>query len=320
MVLASLETDRAARLEPAIGISSSSTVPRDDGSGWLPLRQPRTDWVLSGPSSYDGLACLAFVRRAGGTNLGRLLQRGPLRVFRWNALPGDLPSAVLLNTSGGVVGGDRLAVQVRLEPGTAALITSQAAEKVYRSSGAAATVDVRLDLAEGAWLEWLPQETILFDRAKLRRRLRVEIAAAARLLAADMLVFGRRARGERFRTGLLHDRWEVQADGRLVWADALRLTGDPGALLEAPFGFAGAGALATCMYFGPDAEDRLELARELSERPHVRSGATCIGPVLIVRWLADDPAAVRRALQEFCARFRHAVAGLPERVPAVWQT
>jgi urease accessory protein len=124
-------------------------------------------------------------------------------------------------------------------------------------------VDVQLTLAEHAWLEWLPQETILFDRARLRRRLVLDLAESARLLAADLLVFGRRARGERFRRGLLHDRWEVRSAGRLVWADALCLAEDPGGLLEAPFGFAGTGAAVTAIYVAPDAADYvLEGARD----------------------------------------------------------
>jgi urease accessory protein len=207
-----------------------------------------------------------------------------------------------------------------MEPGASALMTSQAAEKAYRSARAEATVATRLELADGAWLEWLPQETILFDGARLRRSLRVEAAAEARLLVADMLVFGRRARGERFQHGTLHDHIEARIGGRLVWADALRLAPEPAALFEAPFALAGIGALATCLYLAPDAQAHIATARELAEAPDVRSGASGIGSVLVVRWLADDPAHVRRALRRFCAGFRHAVAGLPGRLPAIWRS
>ncbi len=262
---------------------------------------------------------MVFAHR-GTTGLARLFQKAPLRVLLPRSGPGEPQCAVLLNTSGGIVGGDALRVEARLETGAAAVITSPAADKAYRSAGAEATVDVALDLADDTWLEWLPQETILFDGARLRRRLRVDVAAQARLVAADMLVFGRRARGERFQSGILHDRWEVRIGHRLAWADALRLAPEPGALLDAPFGFGGAGAVATCIYVGPDADSRVELARDLAGSPDVQSGATCIGPVLVVRWFAADPASVRGALQQFCARFRHAVAGWPERVPAIWRT
>jgi urease accessory protein len=226
----------------------------------------------------------------------------------------------LLNTSGGIVGGNVLEIEARLAPRAAAMITTQAAEKVYRSAGPLSTIHVRLALAEDIWLEWLPQETILFDSARLRRRLVLDFAQSARLLGADLLVFGRRARGERFQNGLLHDSWEVRSAGRLVWAGALRLAGDPGRLLDAAFGFTAAGAAATAIYVAPDAMERLELARALIDRPDVQSGATCLPPVLILRWLGEDPARVRHALQQFCTRFRHAVAGLPERTPAIWRT
>jgi urease accessory protein len=269
--------------------------------------------------SPEGVAQLVFVQRET-THLARLFQKSPLRVFVPRPPPGEPPSAVLLNTSGGIVGGDALRVAVRLETGAAAVVTTQAAEKAYRSAGAEATVEVDLDLADETWLEWLPQETILFDGALLRRTLRVDLGPRARLVAADMLVFGRRARGEQFQTGLFSDRWEVRLGRRLVWADALHLAPEPGALLEAPFGFAGAAAFATCIYVAADAEDQIGLARALAKDKDVRSGVTCIGPVLVVRWLAADPTPLRPVLQRFCARFRHMVGGLPERVPAIWQT
>jgi urease accessory protein len=270
-------------------------------------------------TSSAGVARFVFAHR-GTTRLARLFQKAPLRVFVPRTAPGELPCAVLLNTSGGIVGGDALQVAVRLEAGAAAVITSQAAEKAYRSAGADATLDVDLDLGDRTWLEWLPQETILFDGARLRRRLRVDASAQARLVAADMLVFGRRARGERFQRGFVYDRWEVRIGRRLAWADALRLAPEPGALLDAPFGFASAGAAATAIYVAPDAADRLDLARALLDQQKVRSGATCVGPVLVLRWLGQDPAAVRAAVQQFCARFRHAVAGLPEGVPLIGRT
>ena len=274
--------------------------------------------ALSHSNSLEGAARLVFARR-GTTRLARLFQKAPLRVLMPRPAPGEPPGAVLLNTSGGIVGGDALQVEVRLEAGAAAVITSQAAEKAYRSAGADATLDVALDLADGTWLEWLPQETILFDGARLRRRLRVDAAAQARLVAVEMLVFGRRARGERFQRGFLYDRWEVCIGRRLAWVDTLRLAPEPGPLLDARFGFAEAGAAATAIYSAPDALDRLDIARVLIDYPGVRSGATCIGPVLVLRWLGDDPMAVRAAVQQFCARFRHAVAGLPERVPPIWR-
>ena len=143
-----------------------------------------------GARSPDGAARLEFSRRGAVTELGRLFQQGSLRVLRPNVPAGEPACAVLLNTSGG----DVLQIEGCLAPDAAAMITTQGAEKVYRSAGALSTVDVRLALGADTWLEWLRQDTILFDRARLRRRLVPDLAASARLLAADLLVFGRRAR------------------------------------------------------------------------------------------------------------------------------
>ncbi|MFN8927410.1 MAG: urease accessory protein UreD, partial [Rhodospirillales bacterium] len=123
---------------------------------------------------------------------------------------GDPTTAVVATTSGGIVGGDRMAVTATAGDGARALVTMQAAEKVYRSAGPDATVDVRLSAGVGAWLEWLPQETILFEGARLRRTTRVDLAADACALAGEMIVLGRIARGERLATGLVRDAGEVR--------------------------------------------------------------------------------------------------------------
>ena len=226
--------------------------------------------------------------------------------------------AVLINTGGGVVGGDRLQVEVVAGPGTRLRATSQAAEKVYRSAGPACTLDVRLVASADAWLEWLPQETILFDRCSFRRQILLELASSARALAGEITVLGRAAHGERLRSGSVRDRWQVRRDGRLLWADALRLEGELGACLEAPFGLAGARALATLVYVAEDARSSLEPARALIGADGVTAGVTCLPGVLIGRWLSTDAAALRRAYGAFAARLRALVAGLPERLPTVW--
>ena len=230
----------------------------------------------------------------------------------------DPVTAVIANTSGGVVGGDRLAVSITMGPDASATVTTQAAEKIYRSAGAAALMTTRLTAASGAWLEWMPQEAILFDQARLRRSMTIDITPGARLLAAESLVFGRIARGERFSTGLLHETWRVRRDGRLVWADALRLEEDIPRHLASRAGFGGALAAATILYAGDDAAARVDLARDLLATPGVRSGATCVAGLLVARLLAETPLALRRCLLAFWAGFRHDVAGLPARVPRLW--
>ena len=223
-----------------------------------------------------------------------------------------------MTTSGGLVGGDELEVRVRAGPGSAALVTTQAAEKVYRSAGPDVRLDVALELGEGAWLEWLPHETILFDASRLRRRTTLDLAAGARCLAAETVVFGRLARGERLTRGLLHDAWTVRREGRPVWRDATRLDGDLSARLAARAGFGGARAAATLLFAADDAAGWLAPARELIAAEGVQSGVTCLPGLLLARWLADDPARLRRAFCAFYVGLRHGVAALPARPPATW--
>jgi urease accessory protein len=251
-----------------------------------------TDDAPARADAGSGLARV-HVRNAGGeTRLALLEQRTPLRVLFPQVPAGEVPEAALINTGGGVVGGDRLAIEIVAGAGTRLRATSQAAEKVYRSAGPASTLQVRLSAGQDAWLEWLPQETILFDRCSFRRQILLELAPSARLLAGEITILGRSAHGERLSSGSIRDRWAVRSGGRLLWADALRLEGELETCLEAPFGFAGAKALATLVYAAEDARRWLEPARGLigaegthgrrhlpprrADRPLARRG--CRGP------------------------------------------
>ncbi|MBX9702042.1 MAG: urease accessory protein UreD, partial [Acetobacteraceae bacterium] len=197
-----------------------------------------------------------------GGALRVLDQAAPLRVLFPDPEPGDPILGAILNCAGGLAGGDSFEQAVRLDPGARATISSAAAEKVYRSLGPEARITTHLDIGAGAALEWIPQETILFNGARLDRRLRVDLAAGATLLAAEILVFGRSARGERLRHGTVLDRWRLHGpDGALVWADALELGGDLGAMLEAPFGFDGSEAMGTVLLAAPDAAAQLAPVR-----------------------------------------------------------
>jgi urease accessory protein len=264
----------------------------------------------------DGAADVVFGR--GG--LARLYQRTPCRVLFPRPEPDDLPVAALLTTSGGLAGGDRLRLSITAEAGARAIAATVAAEKIYRSLGPVTEVEVTLAADAGAWLEWLPQETILFDRARLSRRVTADVGEGARLLAAETVVFGRAARGERFSQGLLHESWRIRSAGRLVWADALRLEGDIAARLDAAAGFAGAAALATAVYVGDDAASHLPRARALAETSGGQGGATVVNGVLVARFLGPRADGVRRALMHYLTGLRHAAAGLPAALPRLWHT
>ena len=267
----------------------------------------------------DGEAVIGFALRDGRTRLADLYQRPPLRVLWPHPAEGDIPLAAIVNTGGGLVAGDTFRVTVRSGPGSRALVMAQAAEKVYRSTGGTARIETEQSAECGAWLEWLPQETILFADSRLSRRLRLDLTGDARVMAGEILVFGRLARGERTRNGHIRDAIELRRDGRLIWADALHLDGDYGPVLDSRAGFDGANACATLVYTGPDAPDLLATARDLLDDTGLRAAATCVNGVLVARWLAQDPQALRRSFGAFWAGFRRIAGSLPPRLPRLWE-
>jgi urease accessory protein len=228
----------------------------------------------------------------GRTRLAELGEGGGYRL----KLPrGERCEGVIVNTGGGMAGGDSLSVDLALDAGASAVVTTQSAEKIYRAQHDPATARLRLDLAAGACLSWLPQETILFDGARLDRRLEATIAADARLLIVEMVVLGRAAMGETMRAGSLIDQWRIRREGRLVFAEALRLDGAVEALLAAPCTGAGARAFATLMLVDPQAENLLEETREHLAGADCEAGASAWNGVLVVRLLGREAAAVRAA-------------------------
>lgn len=235
---------------------------------------------------------LGFVRRGTGTRLAVLAQDGCLRA-RFPRGAGCM--AVTLNTTGGIAGGDRMETRAVWEAGARAVVVAAAAERVYRArpGDPPARVSTQLELHAGAVGEWLPQETILFDHARLDRRLAVEMAADADFLGLEALVFGRTARGERFAHGSLADRFIIRRAGRPVLHDAIRLAGDPGETLRRRAVAAGAAAVATLVKVSPAASDRLDAIRAVL--PDFAAASTWDG-MLVARYVAPDGASLRRAL------------------------
>jgi urease accessory protein len=279
---------------------------------------------MQAPVVTHGRAEIGFVLRDGITRLKHLYQHDPLRVLFPLAAAGDIPVAALVTTSGGLVGGDRLEIVGSVGQGARACIAPQAAEKVYRSLGAASVIDIALDAGSGGWLEYLPLETILFDGARLERCCRLSVAADARAMAGEILVFGRLARGEVMISGAVRDAIEVRRDGRLIWADAFDPHGDL-TVLDHPTGLAGGRALATLIYVGDDAASLVELVRDLQAAqkaaepvPDGHAGATAIGAVLVARWVGCDVMAMRRAYATIWQAVRARAAGLPPRLPRLW--
>ena len=276
-----------------------------------------TEMIASaGGRSFAGAALVVFRRGSGRAEIADLYQQSPLRVLFPSTPDDPLPLAVLVNSAGGLVGGDSMSTSVIARDGASALVTMQAAEKVYRSTGAVTSISNRLNVAPDGWLEWLPQETIVFDQARLRRSMRIDLEGSAAMLAGEILVFGRTARGERMTSGLVHDAWEIRHNGRLVWADALHLDGNIAATLADRACFAGAVGYATLIYAAEDAASQLESVRETAGAGELHA-ATCMGSLLVARWLSREPHRLREAFGHVWCVLRKN-RGLPARLPRLW--
>jgi urease accessory protein len=266
----------------------------------------------------EGGARVTLRDDAGTTRLRELWHHDPVRVLLPEPVDDALPHVVLLNTAGGLVGGDSLRTEIGLGDRARALVTGQAAEKVYRSDGPDVAIRTALSAGRDAWLEWMPQETILFDASRLDRRLSISLAAGARCLAGEILVFGRRARGETIGRAWLRDRWEIRRDGRLAWADALALDPEAAGALDAPFALDGAAAMATLAYCGTDGPALLEGLREALAGHGEGIAASCVGEILLVRGLSPDAQALRRGVAAAWRFLRAAGGSLPARLPRLW--
>lgn len=266
----------------------------------------------------SGRAEVAVSFRAGAIRLDRLYQQGCAKAL----LPrthGPVPEVVLVNTSGGIAGGDRLDWRLAAGPDAALVATTQAAERVYRSTGPAGTVATRLDLGPRARFDWLPQETILFDAARLERTLEIDMAEDAALLAVETVVLGRGAMGETVRSGLLSDQWRIRRGGRLVHAEAVHADGDLAAATAGPATLAGGRAFATLVHAAPGAADRLPAARALladagAYALGIEAAATSKSDLLVARLVAADARPLRAALIRFLMAFRS------QSLPRVWST
>ena len=248
------------------------------------------------PPSLSAFGAVRLVARTveGGTEAHEVAEAGPLRL-RFPRLAEDALEAILINTAGGIAGGDRLEIAIEAGEGSFVAVTSQAAEKIYRSIGPAARITLSLAARARARLDWLPQETILFDRARVACTLDAEVAADARLTICESIVFGRTAMDERVRSGSWRDRWRIRRGGRLVFADALNLDGGIEKILARPAVARNAAAVATLVQVAPDAETRLDALRG-SFASDIEAGASGYDGIVVARLIAADGFLLRRAL------------------------
>jgi urease accessory protein len=260
----------------------------------VPSPSEQTDLAIFAANRSCGRVAVALALAQRGLRRTASREEGALRI-RFPAACADAPEAVLLNTAGGVAGGDHFAVDLALEAGTRLVVTTAAAEKVYRSLGTDARVEVTASLADGAELTWLPRETIVFDRARLRRTITVALAPDARLLLAETVVFGRTAMGETVREGIFADRWRVRRDGRLIFAENFCIDGAVGDRLGETAVAAGRTALGTVL-LTPGGEAEAEAVRSAATAFRGEVGISAWNGIVLARLAARDGAALRHDL------------------------
>jgi urease accessory protein len=252
----------------------------------------------------------SFARVGIRTEPARLFETGGLR---WRFPRSSNPcEAAIVNTGGGVAGGDSYSVRLTLGEGAEVEATTPSAERIYRSDGPAATITTQLNLKPGARLFWLPQETLMYEGARLERRLEVETPGEAEFMIAETLVFGRLAMGESRIEASVRDSWRVRRDGRLVFADETRLE-HAGATLDRKAVGAGARVVSTIVASAPDIEARLpDLRAALDvESAAVESGASAFDGLIVVRLIAASSDRLRAALVA-------SIIALGGRKPRLW--
>lgn len=266
----------------------------------------------------------------GRSRIDRLFQEGAARIRVPDAFDHDHLEAVLINTAGGLTGGDSIKWTVGSGSRSTVLVSTQACEKVYKSTGGSAHVDVRLKVEPHSTLLWLPQETIFFDRARLDRTIRADLADGATLLMLESLIFGRRAMEEVVRSGQWHERWRIYHKDDLIHAENVRLNGEIAEHLDSPAGLDGMTALATLALFGNDVTRAKHAAETaLAAHPQVRGGSSAwesgptpnTGEKLIIRVAALDGYDLRTLLNALIP----AIVGLLPNsrlpgLPSVWKT
>jgi urease accessory protein len=265
---------------------------------------------LAGRQRARAEARASFARVGARTEPARLFETGGLR---WRFPRSSNPcEAAIVNTGGGVAGGDSYSVSLTLSEGAEVEAATPSAERIYRSDGLAASIATRLTLEPGARLFWLPQETLLFEGGRLERRLEVETSGEAEFLMAETLVFGRLAMGETQIDASVRDSWRIRRDGQLVFADETRID-HAGATLERKAAGAGARALSTIVASSPNIEARLSDLRAALETAgsDIESGASAFDGLIVARLLAPSFDQLRMGLVA-------SIIALGGRKPRLW--
>jgi urease accessory protein len=242
-----------------------------------------------------GRIAFSIAAAPGGTRRSRVYEAGSLRVRFPNGISQDTLDAVILNTAGGMAGGDDFGIDIDVGPRAQLTVTTAAAEKIYRSLGSDTEIGVKLKISSGGMLAWLPQETILFDRVRLQRSIDIDLAQDSRLLLAEAVVFGRSAMGEAVAHGHFTDRWRIRMGGRLIFAETARLDGEIAQRLALRAVTKGDVAVASIIKY-PGNDDDVAAMRAAADNFAGEVGASAWNGLAVARFVAPDGAALRRDL------------------------
>ncbi len=263
------------------------------------------------PQRVSARAELSVLHLDGRTRLSRLYQEGAAKI-RLPKVGEDLLEAVLINTAGGLTGGDRLHWSVDVGKQASVSVTTQACEKVYRARNGGAEVSCAFSVGEGGRIAWLPQESIVFDHAAFSRRIEADLGPAAEALIVEATVFGRQAMGETVSRAMFSDRWRIRRNGRLVHAEDFAIGPDIADILSRSAVTGGAIAVATVLLLSDRATDRLEAVREIAgEESGVSAWMVAGTGKLLARLFAMDSYSLRKRLMPLI-ELLNGQAGLPK--------
>lgn len=244
-----------------------------------------------------------FADEHGATRLKDLRQSGSMKLV-FPQSPSPDVEAILVNTAGGVTGGDTFTLDAAVREGATLTMTTQAAERAYRAQrGEIGRVTTKLSVGDHAYLKWLPQELILFERCALRRDLEIDLTAHARLLMVEPVVFGRAAMPETLRDVMFQDRIKITREGQPIYIDGMDLIGDATSHLARPAIANGAGAMASVVMVAPDVASHLKPVRDLL--PDTAGASLLSETTLVIRQLARDSYELRRSLVPILEHLSH---------------
>jgi urease accessory protein len=276
--------------------------------------------ATDGQTGWQANISLGYRAIAGRTVLTRREHRGPLRVQKALYPEGDaVCHTLLLHPPGGIAGGDALHVDIAAEAGAHALITTPGATKWYRSAGQVARAGLALHIAAGATVEWLPQESIVFDGAQARVSNRIELASGAHFVGMDLYCLGRTASGERFTHGALHLDTRISRDGRTLWLEQARLDG-ASPLLRSAAGLAGAPVFGSFVCAGIDADDALLAACRSAPCAQGDTGVTRLPGLLVARYRGNCTQSARAWFVHLWSLVRPVMSGRMAQAPRIWST